>query len=106
LIRVTFLLNLCHVQSCNIGIEQWRRYVQIGINNGIVHTGAKFMFKKKMAMWGLQIGAMHNLSTLELKDAIRVEYNDELTSQRQFGHLPFYGVILKFKCLFDKQSSM
>ncbi len=73
MIRVTF-------QSGNVGIEQWRRYVQIGINNSIVHTGAKFMFEKKIAMWGLKIGAMHNLSTFELKDAISIEYNNEIKS--------------------------
>lgn len=50
------------------------------------------------------MGAMHNLSTLELKDAIGIEYNNELTSQMQFGHFPFYGVILNVQCLFNKQT--
>jgi hypothetical protein len=41
--------------------------------------------EKKIAMWGLKIGAMHNLSTFELKDAISIEYNNEITSLGNLG---------------------
>jgi hypothetical protein len=44
---------------------------------------------KKMAMCGLKMRGMHNLSTLELNNAKSFEYNNALTSQRQFGHLAF-----------------
>lgn len=47
--------------------------------------GQNSCLEKKIAMWGLKIGAMHNLSTFELKDAISIEYNNEITSLGNLG---------------------